>query len=99
MLVVAEQVVAPFDRRTERLLAGPHDAGAADEETEAVVELHCDLLGAEVTQSGGGELDRERDAVEVLADLRHGGGVGVGDAKRWTGATATVDEERDSVEL
>ena len=68
-LVVPEQVVAPADRRMERLLARRSPA-AAREEPEAVVEPVDDLTGREVRDLRGGQLDGQRDAVEPTADLR-----------------------------
>ena len=52
----------------------PFDGGAttAGEEAEALVEAARDLFRAHRRDPRGGELDRERDAVEPTADLDHG---------------------------
>ena len=43
-LALGQQLVAPVDRRLQRLLAGQHRARAAGEQPEAVVEPGRDLL-------------------------------------------------------
>ena len=70
-LVVAEQVVRPGDRRPERLLARVGVA-AALEQVEAVPEPLEDLLGREDGGTRRGELERERQVVEPVAELRDG---------------------------
>ena len=76
LLLVVEAFVAPVDRGGQGLLTGHHGAGASGQEPEAVVELGGDALGGELTAAGGGQLDGEGDAVEAVADLGDGGGVG-----------------------
>ena len=91
--------MAPVDRRGQGLLAGHHRAGAAGEEPEAVVELGGDALGGQLPAAGGGQLDGERDAVEAVADLGDGGGVGVADGERRSGPAGPLDEQGDGVVL
>ena len=69
-LVRLEQVVAPLERRLERLLPRRRRAAAGAEEPEAVVEPLGHRRGAERAEPPGGELDRERQAVEAEADAR-----------------------------
>ena len=68
LLAGLEQVVAPVDRRRERLLARQQRAAAAGEQAEAVVEPREDLVDAHRAHPRRRELDGERDAVEARAD-------------------------------
>ena len=77
LLVRAEQVVAPVDRRAERLLAGGQVARAAGEEVEALLEPREQRLRREQLRARGRELDRERQPVEADADLGDRGRVRV----------------------
>ena len=87
LLLLGEEVVAPLDRRSQRLLPGVCVA-AALEQVEPLREPLQDLLGREHLRAGGRELDREREQVETAAEL--------GDllARFELGALA---EERDSL--
>ena len=88
-----EQVVAPLDRRAQRALALGHIARAAGQERENRVEALEEQLGREELRPGGGELDREREAVEAAAD-RLDRRVG---CELPPDGTRTLDEERRSV--
>ena len=74
-LAVVEPLVAPVDRRGEGLLARHHRAGAAGQVPEAVVQLGGDSFRRGLPAAGGGQLDRQRDAVEPVTDLGDRGGV------------------------
>ena len=69
-LVRLEQVVTPLERRLERLLPRRRRAAAGAEEPEAVVEPLGHRSGPERAEPAGGELERERQAVEPEADAR-----------------------------
>ena len=64
-----EQVVAPADRGAQRLLALRRVARAGAQQVQAAREAVEDLGGREDLGAGGGELDRQRQAVELRADL------------------------------
>ena len=81
LLVVAEQLVAPVDRRAQRLLAGGRVAGAGAERAERGVQALGDLGGRQQPAAGGGQLDRQRQPVDAPADLRDRGGVAVARAQ------------------
>ena len=68
-VVVGQEVPAPVDQGVERLLARDGRPATAGEESEPVAEARRDLVGRHGRHAGGGELDRERDAVEAAADL------------------------------
>src|SRR5206468_13071544 len=70
-LFIGEEVVAPVDRCAERLVAGHRNTTAAGEQAEAVIEPRRDLLDGQGANARGGELEREWDAIEALADLHH----------------------------
>ena len=99
LLVLVQPVVAPFHRRGEGLLAREDGAGAAREEMEAIVELEGDALGGHLATTSGGELQRERDAIEAMADLRDRRGVRIGDHERRAGAARAIDEQADRLVL
>ena len=72
-----EQVVAPLDRRAQRLLARV-DAAARLEQVEPAREAVEQLLGREHADARRGELERERELFEPRAEL----GDGVVDVER-----------------
>ena len=77
LLLGGELVVAPLDRRLQRLL--PRQRGlAAGQQPEAIVQLAANLLDREQLHAGGRELQRQRDAVEPAADVGDRLGVVVG---------------------
>ena len=56
-------------------MAGKRRSGAAGEQREAVAEARGDLLDRQQPHPSRGELDRERDAVQLVADLNQRGSV------------------------
>jgi hypothetical protein len=83
LLAGREQLPAPVDHRAECALAVGCVARAAGEQREPVVEPGQQLVHAERPHAAGGELQRERQAVESPADRRdRGRGVGTEDEAR-----------------
>ena len=80
-------------------MPGRSGAAAACQQPEPVIELCCDFFNGEDLDPRRGQLDRQRDAVEPGADLRHGGRVDR--CQREPGAVRgrTVDEESDRLKL
>jgi hypothetical protein len=86
LLAGGEQLPAPVDHRAKRALPVRCVPGSAGEQREAVVEPGQQLVDAERTHPSGGELQRERQAVQPPADGRdRGRGVGVQDEPRCGG--------------
>ena len=67
-----EERVAPVDRGAQRLLPLGNVARAGREHVEGVVEPLEQRLRGQEPQPGGGELERERQAVQAPADRRDG---------------------------
>ena len=71
LLVLVEQVVRPGDRRPQRRVALLGVAGSL-QRVEPVGEAIEQRLGREQLRPGGGELERQRQAVEPVAELHDG---------------------------
>ena len=95
LLVVAEQVVAPVDRRAQRPLACGRVAGAGAQRAERRVEALGDLAGRQQPAARGRQLDRQRQPVDAPADLRDRGGVGVAEAEVGIVGSRALAEQRD----
>ena len=67
-LLFRKQIVAPVERRAQRLLPGQRRAPAGRQKFEPVVEKDGDLRRAEHDRARRRKLDRERDAVQPPAD-------------------------------
>ena len=67
-----KQVVAPVERRAQRLLPRQRRSPAGRQEFEPVVQKCRDLRRTEHHRARRGELDRERNAVQPPADGRNG---------------------------
>ncbi|MGH3984160.1 MAG: hypothetical protein ACRDST_16125 [Pseudonocardiaceae bacterium] len=92
-LTLAEQLVAPVDGGLQGLLAWHRRAAAAGEQVEPIAQALGDLPGREYPHPRGGQLDGERDAVELLTDLRDGGRVDLSDPEIGTHLHGAVDEQ------
>jgi hypothetical protein len=91
-----EQVVAPVDGRTQRLMPW-HPAAGAPEEREARVEAASDLVGGEGGDTRGSELDREGQAVEPRTDPGDGLVVGLVEGETRVARRCPLDEEAHRV--
>ena len=92
---VVEQVVAPGDRAAQRLLAGRQVARAGGQDVELLLEPGEDRLGRQELDPRGGELDRERHAVQAGADRGDRRGVLVGDREAGPDRDGPLDEQPD----
>ena len=94
-LRLAQEVVAPVDGRPEGALPGFCGPRAAGQQGEAVLHAVGELVDRQAGHPGGGQLDSQRDAVQVPADLGHRAGVVRAEAEVGQRALRTVDEELD----
>ena len=92
-LLLGQQVVAPVDRRPERLVAGDGCSASTGQQSEPVVETSGDLLDRERPNAGCGELDGQRDSVEPAAQLGDRRGVGVGQIERRLDGPSSFHEQ------
>ncbi len=95
LAAIVEQVVAPGDRSAQRLLTLGQVACPGRQDVQLVIEPDEDRVGAEQLDPGGGQLDRERHAVEPCADRGDGRRVLVGDAETRADRDGTLDEQAD----
>ena len=68
---VGEQAVAPIDGGLERGLPGRHTPRLRLGQVELRLELIRQLAGTHASHPRGGELNRQRDALQSLADPGH----------------------------
>ena len=93
--VVVEQFVAPVERRPHRSVPITSAVAPGGEHVEARSESTSELGQWHRPDAGGGELDRQRDAVHMAADLFDQRPV-LG-PERGTGVACSVDEQVDGV--
>ncbi len=70
-LVVRQQSDAPLERRAQRLVPAQFHTRDASQHVEHLVEARLQADDAEQRDAGGGQLNRQRDAVEAAADVDH----------------------------
>src|SRR5437763_11605114 len=90
-----EQVVAPLDRRTQRLLTLGRIARAAGEQRETSLEPFEQERRVENLHPRGRERERKRQPIEASADLLHG----VVEADIAVHLPCPLDEELDGLRL
>ena len=94
MFGLVQQLVAPLDRRAQRLLARV-DTAAGLEQIQPLREPLDELRGREDSDPRRRQLERERDAIEPAADVDDGRcGVSI-QAKRLIPRARAIDEEPD----
>ena len=82
-LLAIEKIVTPVDRGGQRLVAAVLVSRCLGQQLETMVELGGEhAAGAELTTTGGRQLDGERDPVESRADLGDRRGVGLVETRR-----------------
>ena len=92
-----EHVVAPVQRRAQRLVPARRGARPADQHREDVAQPLGELRGGKHPHPGRRQLDRQRQPVEPLADRQDLGGVLVGDAKGRPHQLRPLLEQHDRV--
>ena len=72
---LGQQFMAPVNRRLERLLPAQPGPSAIGQEAKAIVQPSGQLPDAQSRHASGGQFERQRDAIQPLTDLHHGGRV------------------------
>ncbi len=93
-LRLGQQVVTPVDGGAQRLVPRDGRAAAGGQQREAVVQAGGDLLHRKHLHAGGGQFDRQRDAVQALADLHHVRRVLLGEGKAGVGIGGALSNSR-----
>ena len=73
-------------------MARKRRTGAAGQQSEPVGQPGGDLLGAEQSDTSGGELNGQGETIQPRADLGHSGRVRVGQRKVRKRAPGALDE-------
>ena len=98
-VVIVEQVVAPLNRRPQRLLADVGGRADLVQEGETVVQAGEDGGRRQHLDPGCGEFDRQREPVEHLADVGDVGGVRLVDLESRAGGASPVAEQANGLGL
>ena len=69
LLFLRQQLVAPVERGSQGPVPRDRGAASAGQQREAIAQAGGHLLGSDKGGAGRGELDGERNAVEMPADL------------------------------
>ena len=85
--------MAPFERRLERLLARRRGGAARTQQPKAVVQPLGNRVRSQRSQPGRCELDRQRHAVEPVADAHHVASVPVVEGEAGGRRPGPLDEE------
>ena len=93
LLLRQQQVVAPGDRPAQRLLARGEVLRAARQQRQPLVEAAQERRRRERPHPGRRQLDRQRQAVQPDADLRHGRRVHVAEGEVGGRAARPLDEQ------
>ncbi|EDT39701.1 hypothetical protein BamMEX5DRAFT_4509 [Burkholderia ambifaria MEX-5] len=92
-LLVPQQAVAPVVHGLQRPVAWQCRAKAAGQQPEMVVEMIGQYVDAEHGRTGGGQLDRQRQAVEMSANRRHQGHAAFVERKARIGGARACSEQ------
>ena len=95
LLIVEQQVIAPLDDGPEGLLPWQRGPRTACQEAEAIVQPGCQLVYGDGAHAAGGQLDRQRHAVQSMAQLGDGLRV-LADGKATCGR-GPIGEQRNGV--
>ena len=94
-LVHIEQLMAPIERGTERLLAWRRIPQPADQDGQGIVQAPGQLHGSQQRDVPRGKLDRQRHPVDPPADLRDGSDVPRAQREPRVARPAAVGEQAD----
>ena len=97
MLPRFEEFITPVDRGHERAVTGHRVAAACPQqvEVESRPQPLDQLFRLEYPGARRDQFDRERDPVQMPADVGDGGRVVSGQGERWVDRAGALDEELD----
>ena len=91
---LVKPIVTPVDRGQQRLLPGDDGARPTSQQPEPVVELGGDPLGRHLPTARRRQLQRQRYAVETMADLGDSRRIRLGDLEGRPCPMGALDEQR-----
>ena len=97
LLVPGEQLVAPVDRRAQRLVACGRVTHARTQRTEHRLKTLRDLGRRQQLTAGCGKFDRQRQPIDTPADRRDRGVAGVAQLELRIVRPCALREQRDGV--
>jgi hypothetical protein len=92
-----EQPVAPVDRGVQAVLPARRPAAGRGEQVETVFEVGEELVRRQRAEAPGGQLDGQRETVEMDADGGDGGPGGGGELETGQDGPRPVQEQPDGV--
>ena len=73
LLLIREQIVTPVDQRPQCLLARQRGAASAYQQAKEIIKARArDLFHGQHSCTSGGQLNRQRNAVQAVANLGDG---------------------------
>src|SRR5262249_24842986 len=98
-LRISQQIATPLDGLGERLLARRRRSAPARENGEAVTQSPEHLQRAPEVATRRRQFDRQRNAVQMTADLHHRIRIVLVERKCWLRRPGPVYEQRDCLEV
>ena len=99
LLLLSEQIVTPGNRIPHRLLPRRDVAGASREQRQALLQAHEQRLRWKQLDEGRGQFNGQRKAIEPVANLGDGRGVGRGHREVGLHGLRPLDKEAYRIEL
>ncbi len=94
-LDVGQQIVAPVQQGLQGAMTRQHGATSAREQRKHLVEPRRESLQAEAVDAAGGQLDRQRHAIQLAAQMAHDGKVRFGQCEAVGVGAGAFDEQLD----
>ncbi len=86
-------MITPVDGRAQGLVARESDRAPSGEEPESIIQARRDLFHRKDFDPCRREFNRQRDAIQALADLSHRRRVLIGYLELRLGGQGAIDEE------
>src|ERR1051326_3684703 len=93
LLGLVEEVVAPADRRRQRLLPCWRISRTADEQWQSSFQLLKEIIGSQHTQPGRRQLDRPRETIKTRTDFGHESGLIISEYQLCAYTRAAIVEQ------